>query len=64
MQKGAKCPICGGKDWTPARNDLGYPHWKSDGMRPTRMEHHRCGGCGFIASFAKGVTTGGTKPVA
>lgn len=54
-----KCPICGGKEWKPARNDLGYPHFKAEGMKPTRMQHFRCEGCGFIATFAKGVTAGG-----
>lgn len=54
-----KCPMCGSKEWRQSRTDLGYPHWKSDGMRPARMSHFRCEGCGFIASFAKGETQGG-----
>jgi len=56
-----KCPICGGTSWRQSRTDLGYPHWKADGMRPTRMSHYRCEACGFIASFAKG-DVGNGKP--
>lgn len=48
-----KCPCCNGNDWQPSKTDLGMPHWKAEGMKPTRMSLMRCKGCGFIAMFAK-----------
>ena len=47
-----KCPYCEVTEWDTAKNDLGFGHFKADGMKPIRMLVKRCKGCGHVAVFA------------
>lgn len=46
-----KCPSCQSSNLIKARNDCG--HFKSDGVKPLRMYHYRCGECHLIMTYAE-----------